>query len=276
MLIFQDMKTKSEAALLDIQNLSIVAEEKEIVRALSLQIKEGEIHALMGPNGSGKSTLAASLMGHPKYKVTGGNVRFQGKDLFKMKPHERAASGLFLAFQYPKEIPGVTVLSFLRAAYNAIKKARQGNTFKPVPLYTFKKILTSKIESVGLDPSFLNRNVNENFSGGEKKKSEVLQMTALEPKLSILDETDSGLDIDALKTICAAIRKTKKPKQSVLMITHYPRMLHYLKPDRVHVMMEGRIVTTGGKKLAEELEEKGYDFVREKFQKSSSGLSLLK
>ncbi|QQR54887.1 Fe-S cluster assembly ATPase SufC [Candidatus Peregrinibacteria bacterium] len=247
--------------LLDIQNLFISAPDKEIVHGLSLQIKAGEVHAIMGPNGSGKSTLSATLMGHPKYKVTKGKVKLNDKDLLKMDPSARAAAGLFLAFQYPKEIPGVNLVSFLRASYNAVNKARN-KKFKPVPLYNFKKLLQEKMDLVGLGRAFMNRNVNEGFSGGEKKKAEILQMALLEPKLAILDETDSGLDIDALRTICEAILSAKKPEQSLLMVTHYERMLKDLKPDHVHIMMDGKIVLSGGKELAAKLEEEGYDYVR--------------
>ncbi len=260
--------------LLDIQKLFVRAPDKEIVHGLSLAIKEGEVHAIMGPNGSGKSTLAATLMGHPKYKVTAGKVKFRGKDLLKMNPAERAAKGLFLAFQYPKEIPGVNLVSFLRAAYNALGKARN-KKFKAQPLYTFKKLLTEKMDLVGLPRAFANRAMNEGFSGGEKKKTEVLQMALLDPSLAILDETDSGLDIDALRTICEAIVLVKKPKQSILMITHYERMLKYLKPDTVHVMMEGKIVLSGGMDLVQELEKHGYDYVRGKLAEKSP-LKILK
>lgn len=260
--------------LLDIQNLFISAPDKEIVHGLSLQIKPGEVHAIMGPNGSGKSTLSATLMGHPKYKATKGKVKFNGKDLLKMDPSERAVAGLFLAFQYPKEIPGVNMVSFLRASYNAVNKARN-KKFKPVPLYNFKKLLQEKMDLVGLGRAFMNRNTNEGFSGGEKKKAEVLQMALLEPKLAILDETDSGLDIDALRTICEAIRSVKKPAQSLLMVTHYERMLKYLKPDTIHIMMDGKIVLSGGKELAAKLEEEGYDYVR-KILSEKNPLKVLK
>ena len=260
--------------LLDIQNLHISAPDKEIVHGVSLQIKPGEIHAIMGPNGSGKSTLSATLMGHPKYKATEGTVKFSGKDLLKMDPSQRAAAGLFLAFQYPKEIPGVNMVSFLRASYNAINKARDSQ-FKPVPLYNFKKLLQEKMELVGLSKAFMARNTNEGFSGGEKKKAEVLQMALLEPKLAILDETDSGLDIDALRTICGAIEAVRKDDQSLLMVTHYERMLKYLKPDHIHIMMDGKIVMSGGKELAAKLEEEGYDYVR-KLLSEKNPLKVLK
>ncbi len=260
--------------LLEIQNLFVSAPDKEIVKGLSLQIKPGEVHAIMGPNGSGKSTLSATLMGHPRYEVTKGKVKFNGKDLLQMDPSQRAAAGLFLAFQYPKEIPGVNMVSFLRASYNAVNKARDAK-FKPLPLYNFKKILEEKMKLVGLSKTFMSRNTNEGFSGGEKKKAEILQMALLEPKLAILDETDSGLDIDALRTICEAISAAKTPEQSLLMVTHYERMLKYLKPDYIHIMMDGKIVLSGGKELAAKLEEEGYDYVR-KILSEKNPLKVLK
>ncbi len=260
--------------LLEIQNLFVSAPDKEIVKGLSLQIKPGEVHAIMGPNGSGKSTLSATLMGHPRYSVTKGNVRFNGEDLLEMDPSERAAAGLFLAFQYPKEIPGVNMVSFLRASYNAVNKARDPK-FKALPLYNFKKLLEDKMKLVGLSKAFMSRNTNEGFSGGEKKKAEILQMALLEPKLAILDETDSGLDIDALRTICEAILAAKQPEQSLLMVTHYERMLRYLKPDYIHIMMDGKIVLSGGKELAAKLEEEGYDYVR-KILSEKNPLKVLK
>ncbi len=243
--------------MLSIQNLQVEVDKKEILHGVSLQIKTGEVHVLMGPNGSGKSTLASLLMGHPKYKVIGGKVSFFNKNLLKLSPDERARVGLFLAFQYPKEIPGVSVASFLRAAYQALKKEQ-------LPLYKFKKLLEEKMEAVGLSKSFMDRSLNEGFSGGEKKKCEVLQLTLLDPKLAILDETDSGLDIDALKTLCKALEKNRLPEQSILLITHNPRVLSYLKPDFVHVMIDGKIVESGGLGLAQKLESEGFNFMREK------------
>ncbi len=260
--------------LLDINKLTVSVADKEIVHELSLKIKAGEIHAIMGPNGSGKSTLSSTLMGHPKYKVNSGTALFNGTDLLDLAPHERSALGLFLAFQYPKEIPGVNMVSFLRASYNAINKARDPE-FKPLPLYHFKKILNEKMDLVKLGRSFMERNTNEGFSGGEKKKAEILQMALLQPQLAILDETDSGLDIDALRTICEAIQSIKKPEQSILMITHYERMLSYLKPDFIHIMMEGKIVMSGDKELAKELEKHGYDYVRQKLAEGNP-LKVLK
>ncbi len=254
-------------ALLSITNLKVKVESKEILHGLNLKIGAGEVHAIMGPNGSGKSTLASTLMGHPRYTVTDGSVKLGTKDLLGMRPEERAAAGLFLAFQYPKEIPGVNLVSFLRAAYNSVMGARK-KSFKPVPLYTFKKQVQEMMERLKLPLSFLNRNVNEGFSGGEKKKVEILQMALLEPKLAVLDETDSGLDIDALKTICEAIAEVRKPEQSIVMITHYERMLKYLKPDFIHIMIDGRVVMSGGKELAKKLEKEGYDYVRRQIPSS--------
>lgn len=259
-------------ALLTIKNLKVRVQEKEILHGLDLVIGAGEVHAIMGPNGSGKSTLASTLMGHPRYKVTEGTVKFGPKDLLTLPVEQRAAAGLFLAFQYPKEIPGVNLVSFLRAAYNSVMGARK-KSFKPVPLYTFKKQIQELMEQVKLPLAFLNRNVNEGFSGGEKKKVEILQMALLEPKLAVLDETDSGLDIDALKTICETIAAVKKPEQSIVMITHYERMLKYLKPDFVHIMIDGRVVMSGGKELAKALEKHGYDYVRKQLP---SSLKILK
>lgn len=254
-------------SLLSIQNLKASVEGKEILHGIHLEVKEGEVHAIMGPNGSGKSTLASVLAGHPRYQVTDGHVKLGNKDLLSMKVNERAAAGLFLAFQYPKEIPGVNMVSFLRAAYNGVMKARKKN-FEPVPLYTFKKTVQALMERVDLSMKFLTRNVNEGFSGGEKKKAEVLQLALLEPRVAILDETDSGLDIDALQTICKTIQAVKTPKQSLVMITHYERMLTYLKPDFVHIMIDGRIVMSGGKELAQRLEKEGYEGIRKELPSS--------
>ncbi len=250
-------------ALLSIKNLIAGVAGKEILRELNLEIEAGKIVAIMGPNGSGKSTLANVLAGHPKYEQTSGEAKLGTKNLFDLKPEERAAHGLFLAFQYPKEIPGVNLVSFLRAAYNALNKARDPQ-FQPVPLYNFKKLVQEKMDLVGLPRAFMNRNVNEGFSGGEKKKCEILQLALLEPELAILDETDSGLDIDALKMVCETVRAIKKPHQTIVMITHYERMLSLLKPDEVHVLMNGKIVKSGGPELAGILENQGYEAFREK------------
>ena len=258
--------------MLVVENLKVAVDGQGILHGLDIKIKPGEIHAIMGPNGSGKSTLANTLMGHPKYEVTGGKAKFLKKDLLALDPEERAQLGLFLSFQYPKEIPGVNLVSFLRAAYNALNKDKE-----PMSLYHFRKILEQKMDLVGLSPEFMNRALNEGFSGGEKKKAEILQMAVLEPKLAILDETDSGLDIDALKTVCEAIQAIRTSDQSILLVTHYPRILEYITPDKVHIMMDGKIVMSDGPELAVQLEKGGYDLVREKagIKKASSGLKIL-
>jgi len=246
------------SSILNIKDLHVSINDQEIVRGITLDIEEGEVHALMGPNGSGKSTLVNALMGHPGFKVTKGSVLFRGKDLLKMEPHERARVGLFLAFQYPKEIQGVTLRSFLFAAYKAQREARDPKSRQLSPI-TFQAYLQQKMDTLHLDHSFAERSLNEGFSGGEKKKSEVLQMLALEPVFALLDETDSGLDIDALKVVADGINTMRGPKFSCLLVTHYARILDYIKPDRVHVMIDGEIVESGGMELAERLEECGYE-----------------
>lgn len=256
--------------MLSVKNLKVAVDGEEILHGIDLNIKPGEVHAIMGPNGSGKSTLSNVLMGHSKYEVTDGLVKFMGEDLLELEPEERAQLGMFLAFQYPKEIPGVSVVSFLRAAYNSVRKGED-----PISLYHFKKFLEEKMELVGLPLSFMSRSLNEGFSGGEKKKAEILQMAILEPQLAILDETDSGLDIDALKTICEAVKRVRKEGQSILLITHYPRILDYITPDKVHVLMDGKIVMEDGERLARKLEEKGYDYVREKVGIKDPGLKII-
>lgn len=265
--------------LLNVQNLHAKVEGNEILHGLNLSIGFGEIHAIMGPNGSGKSTLSAVLMGHPKYQVTSGLVEFLGQDLLALDPEKRAALGLFLSFQYPKEIPGVNLVAFMRASYNAVRKAQasaRGETFEPFSLMQFKRIVMDKMSLVGMPANFMNRATNEGFSGGEKKKGEILQMSVLEPKLAILDETDSGLDIDALRDICRAIQETRKSDQSLLMVTHYQRILDYITPDVIHIMMDGKIVMSGGAELAQLLEKHGYDYVREKVGlKKPSALAVL-
>lgn len=269
------MTKKTSLPLLQIKKLSIRVEGEMIVEDCSLTIHEGEIHALMGPNGSGKSTLASALMGHPKAIITKGTVHFRGKNLMDLATHERAALGLFLGFQYPKEIPGVNLVSFLRAADTALKQNPK-KKIEPEPLYRFKQTVIEKMEILKMPKAFLNRNTNEGFSGGEKKKAEILQMLLLKPRLAILDEIDSGLDIDALEIICKAIQAEKSKDQGVLMITHYERMLHHLKPDFVHIMMDGKIVKSGTAKLARELEKKGYDWIRKELGGAKSGLTILK
>ncbi len=251
--------------MLKIDNLHAGINGAEILRGINLEVKAGEVHAIMGPNGSGKSTLAQVLAGHPSYEVTGGTVGFEGKDLLDMEPEERAQAGVFLAFQYPVEIRGVTNAYFLRSALNAIRKARGQEELDPVDFLGF---LDEKLKVIGWDDSFMQRPVNEGFSGGEKKRNEILQLAVLEPKLAILDETDSGLDIDALKTVAAAVNKLKRPDNATIVVTHYQRLLNYITPDFVHVLADGKIVKSGGKELALELEARGYDWLREPAQVS--------
>lgn len=246
--------------ILSVRDLTAEVEGNSILKGLTLEIKAGEIHAIMGPNGSGKSTLSKILAGHPAYTVTGGTVTFRGQNLLEMEPDDRAKSGVFLAFQYPLEIPGVSNLDFLRVAYNA-KRKHEGQ--EELDAFDFDELVQSKLEILKMDPSFLSRSVNEGFSGGEKKRNEILQMALLEPKLGILDEIDSGLDIDALKIVATGVNQLTTPDNAVLLITHYQRLLNYITPDYVHVMADGRILTSGGKDLALELEARGYDWVLE-------------
>jgi Fe-S cluster assembly ATP-binding protein len=244
--------------MLDIKNLKASVGEKEILRGIDLAVGTGEIHAIMGPNGSGKSTLAQVLAGNPAFEVTAGSVTYDGRDLLEMAPEERAQAGIFLAFQYPIEIPGVTNAYFLRSAYNEIRKARGGEEVDPME---FVGIVEEKLKLVDMDPDMLNRSVNTGFSGGEKKRNEILQLAVLEPKLAILDETDSGLDIDALRTVADGVNKLRDKNRSFIVVTHYQRLLNYIVPDYVHVLSQGRIVKSGTKQLALELEEKGYDWL---------------
>jgi Fe-S cluster assembly ATP-binding protein len=241
--------------VLDIRDLHATVGEKEILRGISLSVGAGEIHAIMGPNGSGKSTLAQVLAGHPAYEVTGGTVTYDGEDLLALAPEERAQKGLFLAFQYPVEIPGVTNGYFLRAGYNAIRKAKG---LDEVDLFEFDDIVKERLRLVDMDPSMLKRAVNSGFSGGEKKRNEILQMAVLEPRLAVLDETDSGLDIDALRVVSDGVNKLRRPDNATIVVTHYQRLLNYIVPDFVHVLVNGRIVQSGGKELALELEAHGY------------------
>ena len=246
--------------LLLINDLHAAVAGKDILKGLSLAVEVGAVHAIMGPNGSGKSTLAQVLAGNPAYEVTGGSVTYDGRDLLAMPPEERAQAGIFLAFQYPVEIPGVSNAYFLRAAYNEIRKARGEEEVDPLE---FADIMDEKLELVDMDASMLNRSVNTGFSGGEKKRNEILQMAVLEPRLGILDETDSGLDIDALRIVADGVNTLRRPTNATIVVTHYQRLLNYIVPDYVHVLVNGRIAKSGGKELALELEEKGYDWVTE-------------
>ncbi|OLP19040.1 Fe-S cluster assembly ATPase SufC [Leptolyngbya sp. 'hensonii'] len=254
------MINENSEVILSVRNLTADVEGTQILKGLNLELKAGEIHAIMGPNGSGKSTFSKVLAGHPEYQVTGGEVLFQGQNLLELEPEERARAGIFLAFQYPIEIPGVSNLDFLRVAYNS-KRKHQG--LEELDAFDFDELVQQRLDVVKMDPSFLSRSVNEGFSGGEKKRNEILQMALLEPKLAILDETDSGLDIDALRIVAGGVNQLANAENAMLVITHYQRLLDYIIPDYVHVMEGGRIVTTGGKELALELEERGYDWVRE-------------
>ena len=244
--------------MLVIKDLRATVGDKEILKGISLSVNAGEVHAIMGPNGSGKSTLAQVLAGHPGYEVTGGSVEYDGKDLLEMEPEERAHAGVFLAFQYPIEIPGVSNAYFLRTAYNEVRKANGKEEVDPMD---FLDIMTEKLKLVEMDEAMLQRSVNSGFSGGEKKRNEILQMAVLEPKLAILDETDSGLDIDALRIVANGVNKLKRPDTATIVVTHYQRLLKYIVPDFVHVLANGRIVKSGGKELALELEAKGYDWL---------------
>tara|TARA_B110000014_G_scaffold263933_1_gene262474 strand:- start:1219 stop:1980 length:762 start_codon:yes stop_codon:yes gene_type:complete len=245
---------------LDIKDLHVSVEGKPILKGLSLTVNKGENHAIMGPNGSGKSTLANTLMGHPKYVVDKGDILIDGENIVKLSPDKRAKKGLFLAFQYPHEVSGVSVFNFLRASFNSITETPDS---KPLSIIAFRKYLREKMEILGIEESFVKRYINEGFSGGEKKKSEILQMAVLKPKIAVLDETDSGLDIDALKIVSEAVNTMSGPDLGILLITHYQRILKYVKPEFVHVLIDGRIVKSGSMSLAEELENKGYDWIRE-------------
>ncbi len=245
--------------MLEIRDLHASVEGKEILKGISLTINRGEVHAIMGPNGSGKSTLAKVLAGHPQYEVTKGEVIYEGRNLLEMSPDERAREGVFLAFQYPVEVPGVSNSQFLRLAYNEKRKHLDEEELDPLE---FKDLLRERARIVEMDESFMNRSVNEGFSGGEKKRNEILQMAVLEPKLAVLDETDSGLDIDALRIVAGGVNKLRTPDNAIILVTHYQRLLNYIVPDYVHVLAGGRIVREGGKELALELEEKGYDWIK--------------
>jgi len=244
--------------MLEISNLQVRGGTKDILRGINLSVKKGEVHAIMGPNGSGKSTLARSLAGHPEIEVTGGSVTYNGQDLIALSPEDRAREGVFMAFQYPVEIPGVNNAYFLKAAINAQRKHRG---LSELDAMEFMALVKEKAKILHLDPTLLNRPVNEGFSGGEKKRNEIFQMAVLEPKLAVLDETDSGLDIDALKTVAEGVNAMRSPERAIIVITHYQRLLNYIEPDFVHVLQDGRIVRSGGKDLALRLEEKGYSWI---------------
>jgi Fe-S cluster assembly ATP-binding protein len=245
--------------MLEIRNLHAAIDGNEILKGINLTVKKGEIHAIMGPNGSGKSTLAKVLAGHPQYEVTAGEVIYEGKNLLELSPDERAREGVFMAFQYPIEVPGVSNAQFLRLAYNEKRKHRGEEELDPLE---FKDLLKEKAKIVEMDSSFMTRSVNEGFSGGEKKRNEILQMAVLEPKLAVLDETDSGLDIDALRVVAAGVNKLLTPDNAIIVVTHYQRLLNYIVPDYVHVLAGGLIAREGGKELALELEAKGYDWIK--------------
>ncbi|MBV6452148.1 MAG: Vegetative protein 296 [Anaerolineales bacterium] len=250
---------------LEIKDLHVSIEDKEILKGLTLTVKQGEIHAIMGPNGTGKSTLAYTLMGHPNYTVTHGEVTFKGQNVLELEPDERSRLGMFLAFQYPVAIPGVTVANFLRTAINARRRA-ENPADKGIPIPEFRKMLIEKMNMLKMDQNFAGRYLNDGFSGGEKKRAEILQMATLKPEIAILDETDSGLDIDALRVVAEGVNALSGSELGVLVITHYQRLLNYIKPHFVHIMLDGRIVESGGPDLALHLEEQGYEWVREKHE----------
>jgi Fe-S cluster assembly ATP-binding protein len=254
---------------LAIHDLHASIEGKEILKGVNLTIRQGEVHAIMGPNGTGKSTLANTLMGNPAYTVTSGEVCFDGKNILDLAPDERSRLGIFLAFQYPVSIPGVTLANFLRTAVNARRRA-DNHADKGMPIPEFRKMLMQKMDYLQMDHGFAGRYLNEGFSGGEKKRAEILQMAVLQPKIAILDETDSGLDIDALRVVSEGVNALRGPDLGILVITHYQRILNYIKPDVVHVMMDGRVVESGGPELALHLEEHGYEWVREKYETASA------
>jgi Fe-S cluster assembly ATP-binding protein len=253
------MKSQNANLLLEIRGLHARINGRDILKGIDLTVQAGEVHAIMGPNGSGKSTLAKVLAGHPAYEVTAGEVRFQGNDLLPLAPEERARAGVFLGFQYPIEVPGVTNGSFLRLAYNTLQEARGGDELDPLE---FDDFVREKMALLEMDPAFLDRSVNAGFSGGEKKRNEILQMALLAPKLAVLDETDSGLDIDALRVVANGVNKLHGAGDGLVLVTHYQRLLNYIEPDYVHVMDGGRIIKTGDKALALELESRGYDWVK--------------
>ena len=246
--------------MLDIKELNVAINDQPILKGINLSVNAGEVHAIMGPNGSGKSTLSKVLAGHPAYEVQSGAISYLGQDLMPLSPEQRAQAGIFLSFQYPVEIPGVTNINFLKAAVNAVRK---GQGIKPLDAIDFLSFIREKCKLLDMDESFLYRSINEGFSGGEKKRNEILQLLALEPQLAILDETDSGLDIDALQVIARGVNSMRSPKRAIILVTHYQRLLDYIEPDFIHVLMNGQIVRSGDKTLAHELEEKGYAWLTE-------------
>ena len=256
--------------MLEIKNLHAKIDGKEILRGIDLSVKAGEVHAIMGPNGSGKSTLAKVIAGHPSYEVTAGEVIYEGKNLLELPPDERARGGIFLAFQYPVEVPGVSNAQFLRLAYNERRKHLGEEELDPLE---FKDLLQERAKIVEMEPALMSRSVNEGFSGGEKKRNEILQMAVLEPRLAVLDETDSGLDIDALRIVSGGVNRLRRPDNAILLVTHYQRLLNYIVPDFVHVLFKGRMVRSGGKELALELEEKGYDWIKEEVGRRPSAVT---
>ena len=253
--------------LLDVQGLTATVDNHEILRGIDLNVRAGEVHAIMGPNGSGKSTFAKVLAGHPAYEVTGGKVRFDGADLLELSPEDRARAGVFLGFQYPVEVPGVTNGGFLRLAYNTVQTARGKEELDPLE---FDDYIREKMKLLEMDPDFLERSLNAGFSGGEKKRNEILQMALLEPRLSILDETDSGLDIDALRIVANGVNQLHTSDDAIVLVTHYQRLLNYIEPDYVHVMENGRIIKTGDKGLALQLEDRGYDWVAQEYREKAA------
>ena len=253
---------------IEIKNLHVSIDGKEILKGVDLTVEQGKVHAIMGPNGTGKSTLAYTLMGHPNYTVTEGEVFFKGQNVLELEPDERSRLGIFLAFQYPVAIPGVTVANFLRTAINARRRAINPED-KGMPIPEFRKLLKEKMDLLRMDHNFAGRYLNDGFSGGEKKRAEILQMATLKPEIAILDETDSGLDIDALRVVAEGVNALMNKDMGVLVITHYQRLLNYIKPDYVHIMLDGRIVESGGPDLALHLEDQGYDWVREKYEEPS-------
>lgn len=246
--------------MLTINELNVAVNAQSILKGINLQVNPGEVHAIMGPNGSGKSTLSKVLAGHPAYEVTGGEIVYQEQDLLPLSPEERARAGIFMSFQYPVEIPGVTNINFLKASVNAVRKGQGRNTLDAIEFLSF---IREKCQLLDMDESFLYRSINEGFSGGEKKRNEIVQMAALEPKLAILDETDSGLDIDALRIISQGVNAMRSPERAIILVTHYQRLLDYIQPDFIHVLVNGRIILSGDKTLAHELEKKGYSWLEE-------------